>query len=183
MGETQTFGVFCSPIICADLRGTAPMPLIPVSPIFGHTLGSFCIMAPPPEIHRRRRQIIGRLPSEGNTALLHCCWVTSVVFSSACSDWTYARHHLLCPLLTTMIAKSRSQTEWASPQRADHRYSLRWSSYVDSLTLRALSELPQAREKRGTPRLRPPQECGMKCYRSWDFFLFYLCSDQWGWGW
>ena len=53
---------------------------------------------------------------------LHCCWVTSVVFSSACFDSTYAGHHLLCPLLTTMLAKSRSQTEWASPQRADRRY-------------------------------------------------------------
>ena len=53
---------------------------------------------------------------------LHCCWVTSVVFSSACSDWTYAGHHLLCPLLTTMLARLRSQTEWASPQRADCHY-------------------------------------------------------------
>ena len=53
---------------------------------------------------------------------LHCCWVTSVVFSSACSNWTYAGHHLLCPLLTTMLARSRSQTEWASPQRADCHY-------------------------------------------------------------
>ena len=64
------------------------------------------------------RSLVGCRPKE----TLHCCWVTSVVFSSACSDWTYARHHLLCPQLTTMLAKSRSQTEWASPQRADHRY-------------------------------------------------------------
>ena len=52
----------------------------------------------------------------------HCTAVPSVVFSSACSDWTYAGHHLLCPLLTTMLAKSRSQTEWVSPQRADRHY-------------------------------------------------------------
>ena len=64
------------------------------------------------------RSLVGCHPKE----TLHCCWVTSVVFSSACSDWTYAGHHLPCPLLTTMLAKSRSQTEWASPQRADHRY-------------------------------------------------------------
>ena len=64
------------------------------------------------------RSLVGCHPKE----TLHCCWVTSVVFSSACSDSTYAGHHLLCPLLTTMLAKSRSQTEWASPQRADHRY-------------------------------------------------------------
>ena len=28
---------------------------------------------------------------------LHCCRVTSVVFSNACSDSTYAGHHLPCP--------------------------------------------------------------------------------------
>ena len=64
------------------------------------------------------RSLVGCHPKE----TLHCCWVTSVVFSSACSDSTYAGHHLLCLLLTTMLAKSRSQTEWASPQRADRRY-------------------------------------------------------------
>ena len=64
------------------------------------------------------RSLAGCHPKE----TLHCCWVTSVVFSSACSDWTYAGHHLLCPLLTTVLANSRSQTEWAFPQRADRRY-------------------------------------------------------------
>ena len=34
------------------------------------------------------------------------------------------------------------------------------------------SELPQAREEGGTPRLRPPRECGMKGYRCWDLFKF-----------
>ena len=62
--------VFCCPIICADLRGAALAPLVPASPTSGHTQGSFRIAAPPPEVHRRRRQIVGRLPSEGNTALL-----------------------------------------------------------------------------------------------------------------
>ena len=61
--------VFCCPIICADLRGTAPAPLVPASPTSGHTQGSFRIAAPPPEVHRRR-EIVGRLPSEGYTALL-----------------------------------------------------------------------------------------------------------------
>ena len=62
------FLCFC-PIICADLRGTAPAPLVPAPPTFGHTQGSFSIAAPPPQVHRRRRQIVGGLPSEGNTAL------------------------------------------------------------------------------------------------------------------
>ena len=61
---------FCCPIICADLRGTAPAPLVPASPTFGHTMGSFRIVTLPPEVHRKWRQIIGRLPSKGNTALL-----------------------------------------------------------------------------------------------------------------
>ena len=60
----------CCPINCADLRGTAPALLVPASPTSGHTQGSFCIVALPPEVHRKWRQIVGRLPSEGNTALL-----------------------------------------------------------------------------------------------------------------
>ena len=39
---------FYCPIICADLRGTASMPLILASLTSGHTQGSFCIAAPPP---------------------------------------------------------------------------------------------------------------------------------------
>ena len=47
------FFVFCCPINCADLRGTAPAPLVPASPTSGHTQGSFRIAAPPPEVHRK----------------------------------------------------------------------------------------------------------------------------------
>ena len=68
--EEYYFYFYCCPINCADLRGTAPAPLVPASPTFGHTQGSFRMPALPPEVHRRRRQIVGRLPSEGNTALL-----------------------------------------------------------------------------------------------------------------
>ena len=60
----------CCPINCADLRGTAPAPLVPASLTSGHTQGSLRIAAPPPEVHRKWRQIVGRLPSERNTALL-----------------------------------------------------------------------------------------------------------------
>ena len=95
----------------------AARPGIPTS---GHTQDSFRMAAPhphplgPQEVtsHRRWAAVWRR----------HCTAVPSVVFSSACSDWTYAGHHLLCPLLTTMLAKSRSQTEWVSPQRADRHY-------------------------------------------------------------
>ena len=45
----------------------AARPGIPTS---GHTQDSFRIAAPPPEVHRRRRQIVGGLSSEGDNALL-----------------------------------------------------------------------------------------------------------------
>ena len=45
--------LFCCPINCADFRGTAPAPLVPASPTSGHTQGSFCIVAPPLEVHRK----------------------------------------------------------------------------------------------------------------------------------
>ena len=110
---------FCCPIICADLRGTAPSPLVPASPTSGHTQDSFRIVNPPQRSTGSDvRSLVGCHPKE----TLHCCWVTLVVFSSTCSDSTYAGHHLLCPLLTTVLAKLRIQTEWASPQRADRRY-------------------------------------------------------------
>ena len=68
--DTFFFFFFCCPINCADLRGTAPVPLVLASLTSSHTQGSFRIAAPPPEVHRKWRQIAGRLPSEGNTALL-----------------------------------------------------------------------------------------------------------------
>ena len=99
---------FCCSINCADLRGTAPAPLVPASPTSGHTQGS---SASRPRPQRSTggdvRSLVGCHPKE----TLHCCRVISVVFSSACSDSTCAGHHLLCLLLTTMLAKSRSQTE------------------------------------------------------------------------
>ena len=77
---------------------------------------------------------------------LHCCWVTSAVFSSACSDWTHAGLHLL----TTMLARSRSQTEWASPQRADCHYVPSTNPPMWTLWRWGLwSELPQAKKDGG----------------------------------
>ena len=141
--------IFCCLHLCRP-----PKPLIPASPTSGHTQGSFCIVAPPLEVHRKWCQIIGGLPSEGD-----CYRVTLAVFSTACSDWTYAGHHLLCPLLTTMLAKSWSQIEWASPPQ---RPGI--PNNPPMWTLRDLIELPQAREEGGTPRLRPPQRHGMMGY-------------------
>ena len=47
------FFFFCCPINCADLRGTAPAPLVLASLTSSHTQGSFHIAAPPPEVHRK----------------------------------------------------------------------------------------------------------------------------------
>ena len=109
----------CCPIICADLRGTAPAPLVPAFPPSA-TPRAYSALQPRPQRSTGGdvKSLVGCHPKE----TLHCCWVTSVVFSSACSDSTYTGHHLLCPLLTTVLAKSQSQTEWASLQRADRRY-------------------------------------------------------------
>ena len=129
------------------------------------------------------RSLVGCHPKE----TLHYCWVTSVVFSSACSDSTYAGHHLLCPLLTTMLAKSRSQTEWASPQRADRRY------VPPPILLCGLSDVEgfdQNCPRQG--RREEHQDWGHHESVTWrateaeTFFLSFfknLCSDRWGWGW
>ena len=88
------------------------------------------------------RSLWGCHPKES----LHCCWVTSAVFSSACSDWTHAGLHLL----TTMLARSRSQTEWASPQRADCHYVPSTNPPMWTLWRWGLwSELPQAKKDGG----------------------------------
>ena len=127
------------------------------------------------------RSLVGCHPKE----TLHCCWVTSVVFSSACSDSTYAGHHLLFPLLTTMLAKSRSQTEWLSPKRADRRY------VPPPILLCGLSDIEgfdQNCPRQG--RREEHQDWGHHESVTWrateadTFFLFFnLCSDRWGWGW
>ena len=60
---------------------------------------------PAAEVHRRR-QIVGGLPSERDTALLPVAWV---MFSAACSVSTYTgRTPSTMTLLTTIFAKSRS---------------------------------------------------------------------------
>ena len=110
----------------------APEELLPRQssqhPTSGHTQDRFHFAAPPPEVHSRRSQIVGGLVSKGDTYVLHCWRVTSVVFmqwclflvqrtqdttyyarywrqvlSSACFDSTYAGHYLLCPLLKTGV--------------------------------------------------------------------------------
>ena len=106
----------CVCVCCPDLRGTAPAPLVPTS-------------------HHRPPHQGGVIPHRGptpsgpqevtsdrwwtTTRRRHCTAAESLRWCSAVVPVLikhYAGHHLLCPLLTTMLAKSpRSQTEWASP--------------------------------------------------------------------
>ena len=99
------FSFLLSHYLCRPQRHCS-MPLVPASPTFGHIQGSFCIVAPPPEVHRKRHQIVGGLPFEGNTALLLSHFV---VFSSDCSDSTYAEQHLLTDNLSSV-----AESDWIS---------------------------------------------------------------------
>ena len=102
---------------CADLRGTAPEPLVQASPTFGHTQGSFRIAAPPPEVHKRRRQIGGGLSSEGDI---------SVVLGSACLDSTYSGHHLLHTVYPRSEVFSRSSRySKAQPKQVEAKHGFR----------------------------------------------------------
>ena len=81
---------------------------------------------------------------------LHCCRVTLAVFSNACSDLAYTGHPLLCPLLTTVLAKLYNQTDWASSPES--RLPPCPSSILWCV----------ARKEAGTLRLGSPQEHGRK---------------------
>ena len=170
----ECYYYFCCPIICADLRGTAPKPLVPTA-----------LSLATPRVHSKswpcpQRSTGGNMISLVGCHLketLHCCWVTSVVFSNACSDSTYTGHHLLCPLLMTMLAKLWSQTEWASPQESSLPLcpSINppmWTFWCWGLW----SELLQVRKEAGTQR--------QATMRAWHKGLLklrlFLCSDQSG---
>ena len=126
----------------------------PDNPEQSHT--TFCIVVLLPEVRGRRRQVVGMLPSEGDTALLpsHSCGVQSCLFSFIAQGY-----HLLCPLMTIMVAvkawnqtvsiPSRQQTAATSlhdpPPHHHHRHP-----NVAPMRLKLLSERPYARKKAGT---------------------------------
>ena len=117
--------------------------------------------------------LVGCHPKE----TLHCCWVTLVVFSSACSDWTNAWHHLLCTLPMAMLATLRGQTEWASPP--ENRPPLHPSTNPPMWTLwrwGIWSELPQAREEGGT---RDCSHHESMAWRATETETFYFLFMQW----
>ena len=121
------------------------------------------------------RSLVGCQPKETP----HWSQVTFVVCSGACYDSTYAGRHLLCPLLTTVLTKLRSQTERASSpesRRPLHPFICLplWTLWCWGLW----SELPQARKEVWTPRLRSPWEHGMKGCRSWEIVFYYAMIDE-----
>ena len=56
--------------------------------------------------HTDRRQVVARLSSGEDPT--HGCRATSLVSGDACSDPAHAGERLLCPMLTTVLFKSRS---------------------------------------------------------------------------
>ena len=140
-------------------RFLAARPGIPTS---GHTQDSFRIVAPPTEVHRKWRQVVGGLPFEGDTALL----LSHFGGVHWCLFWFNKRRASpLCPILTTVLGKLRSQNGWALTPTPESRSPLRPSANPPVWRWRLWSELPQARKEAGTPRLRPPRSRdGMKGY-------------------
>ena len=94
------------------------------------------------------------IPRGPQEEMSDCWWA---VRPEGDTDSTYAGHHLLCHLLTTMLTKLWSQTEWASPPES--RSLLCPTTNLPMWTLwcsRLCSELPHARMEKWTPRLKPP---------------------------
>ena len=61
------FSLFPSCVLTSEALFPCCLSLHPSS---SHTQGSFCIVALLPEVHGQRCEIVGRLPSKGDTALL-----------------------------------------------------------------------------------------------------------------
>ena len=122
---------------------------------------------PAPRGPQKESYLAGCHPKE----TLHCCWVTLVVFSNACSDLAYTGHPLLCPLLTTVLAKLYNQTDWASSP--DSRLPPCPSSILRCV-------LPQAWKEAGTLKLRSPQEHGRKGHIR-HFCLLYNEDEDDNW--
>ena len=78
---------------------------------------------------------------------LHCCRVTLAVFSNACSDLAYTGHPLLCPLLTTVLAKLYNQTDWASSPESRLPPHPSISPLMWTLTLKALFRTASGKER------------------------------------
>ena len=114
--------VFAVPLSLLLLLSHAPAPLgpDPPPPFPPQPYPGSGVHSASPEVHRRC-QIVSS----------YCCRVTSVVFSNAFTDSTYAGHHILL-LLTTTLAKPRSQMTEYPPQNQIVTTSLHQSLYMDS---------------------------------------------------
>ena len=116
----------CNPIICADLRGTATAPLIPASPPPA-TPKTHSASWPRPQRSTGSdgRSLVGYHPKETQ----HCCRVTwGGVYG--CLFWFNKRRAspAMCPILTTVLGKLRSQNSWALTPTPESRFPLRPSA-------------------------------------------------------
>ena len=107
--------VVCCPIICADLRGTAPMLLVPASlpPATTKTHSASWPNPRGPQEETSDRRWAAR--SERGTALLPS--LLSGVHYSACSVSTCAGRPLLRPLLTTVLVVKKQNIKPHNPFR------------------------------------------------------------------
>ena len=153
---------------------TAPMPLILASPPpAAPRTHSASWLLPQRATGGDVRSLAGCHPKE----TLNCCRVTAVVFSNAFSYQTHTGHHLLM----IMLAKSRSQTEWASlrgvglsecpSQKADCHYVPPPILLCGLCNVEAFDQNCLRQWTRQEHRDRLPWDHGMKDYRSWDFFF------------
>ena len=154
----KIYYIFCCPIICADLRGTAPMLLIPASLPPATTKTHSASWPNPRGPQEETSDCWWDAWSERGTALLPSLF--SGVHYSACSVSTRAGCPLLCPLLTTVLSCRVRLSEHPPP------ILLCGHSGVEGFD--------QVREDAGTVRLRSPWEHGMKGHRNEENFILFL---------
>ena len=151
----------CCPIICANLRGTAPVPLFLASlpPISSKTHSASW-----PHL-RSTGGDIRSLVGCHTKVTLYCCQVTVVI------------QYMQDTLLTTKLTKSQSQSEWAFPQESKRHHVpppilLYGLSDIEGLW----SELPRVWKEAGT-------DCGHHKSMAWratdaETILFYAGIDE-----
>ena len=148
--------------------------LVPASPTSGHTQGSFRIVAPPSEVHGKWRQIVGGLPSEGDTALLpsHFGGVQQCLF------WFNIRRTPPTMPPTDDNVSYVAESDWVSiPSREQTAAtSLHQSSYADSDAEGFDRTASGKGGGRNTETEATTRAYGMNGYRSWDFLLYLLAK-------
>ena len=147
--------------------------LVPASPTSGHTQGSFRIVAPPSEIHGKWRQIVGGLPSEGDTALLPSHF-------GGVQQYLIAFNIRKTPPTMPLLDDNVSQVEDSDRHYVPQPIFLCGFSDVEGFDQNCLRQ--RRREEH--------RDWGHQDSMAWRateaetlIFNCYLCSDRWRWGW